>query len=279
MLESLQQTNIGRLNLEEPRKDIVSFDPSVEITDTDWNWIESDLRRIAPKPDLTEFLWIGSAMRVLNPERASKFKEFDEVWHRVMDYELFADRGYIKKDSYQFTTGHIKMLYPDEFAAASWTNSLAIPARIYIRNNGGQTNLLMPGLGGGLRDRKVAGLLKIAFPDEIDIRERQVLEILERFKEFNTGSRLILAEAGYVRLLGPKDYKMNLKNNVWQDMRNILDQVRGVDAASFLEDALTMSILAATEVDISNGLKLTIPKQKDPSFSEPVPALPEVRKF
>ncbi|MDO8618677.1 MAG: hypothetical protein Q7R49_01890 [Candidatus Daviesbacteria bacterium] len=281
MLESLSQTNIGNLNLTEPLKEIEPpFDPSTEITNSDWDWIENDLKKIAPKPDLTEFLWIGSVMRVLNPERASKFKEFDEVWPRVRDYMVYGNPGYMNKDSYQFTIGHIKMLYPDEFAQSTWCNEVMTqPAISYIRNHGGANRLLTVGQGGGLRDRKVVGLLKVAFPDSIYLNPRGVLELLEGFQDFDTGGRVLLAEAGYVRLLGPKEYKMSFKNDVWKTVRNYLNQYLDVDTTMFSEVALAASILAATEVDISNGLKLTIPKGKDPDLHVNIPALPEVRKF
>ncbi|MDO8618686.1 MAG: hypothetical protein Q7R49_01935 [Candidatus Daviesbacteria bacterium] len=278
MLETLGQINIGNLNIEEPKREIIPFDPRIEITDTDWDWIEGDLRRFVSIRDFTKFLSVGSVMRVLNPERAKRLDVIDKLWPVVQDNFGLPQQQILnmQTEAYISYAGRLKMLYPEKFEESSKYKDYLDATSYRIRAYLGANRLL----SFDYKNRTLAAFIKIAFPEEVNFTAEPILTQLKKFEDYPHGEDLLYAFAGYLRILAPEDYKMNFKHDIWKGLKPFLIGFRErQDSDVFLDVAFQMALLAATKVKVSeNGLELIFPEFKKP-FSEEIPALPEMRKF
>ncbi|MDO8618640.1 MAG: hypothetical protein Q7R49_01705 [Candidatus Daviesbacteria bacterium] len=87
--------------------------------------------------------------------------------------------------------------------------------------------------------------------------------------------------ASKARIMFPEHFKeITIKKSQWEEAHNVLHNlVNSQTPTDSLALAVSMQILAAEQLEITNeGLKLTMPKN-EPQFQLKTPALPEMRKF
>ncbi|MDO8618746.1 MAG: hypothetical protein Q7R49_02245 [Candidatus Daviesbacteria bacterium] len=309
MLETLDQTNIGHLNLEELKTDSNSpFDFEKSINQNELGEIveytESLFLPTIPKDKKDGGVSLLKDLAVLFPNRVQNLLSqdgFNAVWLYLKD-EVPTDRRIVRAMDngrsvayltplrnvairYAKSLAAVRTLYPDrlgEFGIDSYWPTLKsvlgklLKPPIFVVDN---------------YDAELSMMSRIAYPNrqvpEIKIQEGYTDEPLlfqfdylkeqKRWQEFSE-------KAAYTKVLFPKRIEeMELDKDAWENMQSQLDGIKrdtrfsNTSWKDFVSMAANMKILAAQEVRFTDhGLELVM---SQPSFILPTPALPEMRKF
>ncbi|MDO8618681.1 MAG: hypothetical protein Q7R49_01910 [Candidatus Daviesbacteria bacterium] len=270
MLETLDQTNIGNLNLTEPKTLDYFFDTEKEITEKDWDLMQE---YISSETHLTEsWLAVTFIARLLATDqriiKGINGKRWEEVErHLVLSTpRLVADRNFL------FSLAQAKVVFSQLDLQDHISN-------IYNNNPESLMDLsdMTSDITGYLTYSSAMAILSgqpVKLNDEI--REKAERDC----KEYD-----IYSQAYYLSLarLSDPSFKPNLDQEDWLRMKgafrtgmqtaeNRLASLAGTLAAS-------MKILAAEEVKLTpRGIELIMPDPK-PDFRNFIPSLPEMRKF
>ncbi|MDO8618684.1 MAG: hypothetical protein Q7R49_01925 [Candidatus Daviesbacteria bacterium] len=274
MLESLNGTNIGNLNLEEPRTESKTFDAEKDVTAKDWMGILEELKSREHMAII--FLMYAKDARILFPERDLELRENKLDW--VEDY-LKLSGPVIAPDAVVYNTlAPAKIVFNDEDIhkkIKDLTEPLFDDMVLKLQEE--------TPIGGGIirvgTYLESALNLAILFPEKF-VPDAGFLERLKQFKLKDAVSlHSYLDQLATAKLLYP-GYQPKLTDSEWVSARRLLDSYRSGDGyLQFAALASNLKILTATEARITEkGVELIMPTPK-PDFTKPTPLLPEMRKF
>ncbi|MDO8618678.1 MAG: hypothetical protein Q7R49_01895 [Candidatus Daviesbacteria bacterium] len=272
MLESLGQTNIGHLNLEEPRNTDI-FDPDKDITKSDWNRAFRVLADLRPKTldyNYEVGLYAGHAvnMNIVDPGctpylslDATKLAEFVEDGFRYepLDYS----RSYY----------YLKMLYPEKFALHRIDRDEI--RRVLSRSKYNGKALLNTAFDFAITSPITYAAGKLD-NDENFVKIKKVIEEEKLYLRAPDNYWVFLSMA---KVAFPSHFsQFGEKETLLQGSARVAQHfASGDEDHYFMDVAAAMKILWADEIKITNqGMDLI----RYHSFKTTViPALPEVRKF
>ncbi|MDO8618685.1 MAG: hypothetical protein Q7R49_01930 [Candidatus Daviesbacteria bacterium] len=310
MLETLQQTNIGHLNLVEPQRGSgLPFDVERDITKSDWEGIFGYVSKLAMSgvySDRTNFNEF-SFVKLLSPKKFQdeydkQSFDFDRKLQPYLpaqahltgeDINLLLNQETLAHESISSSTLRYcqellttKVLFPENHNL--FRNSRRILDRVISIYGGNQ--FVPP-----QEVPSVLVALKIIYPGEFSEEpygSSGVLEGMEArikyFKGVKIYHRFMRELANFKMLVSPLRFRSAgyLDEDAWEIMKNQFIQTR-ITATKYIdqrwmefsEEAFYMKVLAVDEVRISDqGLEFINPEPKA-TLTLSTPALPEVRKF
>ncbi|MDO8618647.1 MAG: hypothetical protein Q7R49_01740 [Candidatus Daviesbacteria bacterium] len=294
MLETLGQTNIGRLNLEESGTFRLFFDPERDLTESDWVNMKWRLSHEAA----FGYIDMAGKMRFIFPDREEDLNFEEHNWDLAeRSLKSHINRFDLNPEFYAF----------DEIKGNLASCILAFPRetktiRNYykelsskLKNQFNYSNIY--DLIGGqhpvrfaVDKRNFLSDLAILAPEEIipsedleKFKQEQFNILKKRFK-YREGRVYLALDAGKVRLIFPNS-DLNIPSYFWEVTKNLSLSGVGMNKLSsslidtLIEGSFYLKILAAEEIRVTDkGLEVVMPKPKA-DFNAQVPALPEVRKF
>ncbi|MDO8618743.1 MAG: hypothetical protein Q7R49_02230 [Candidatus Daviesbacteria bacterium] len=283
MLESLGNTNIGNLNLEEP-KPKAGF--PFGITEQDWdNMVECCKDSNRPNILIPDFqIRLATSMRLLFPDRrqsnldkSSRIWEFLEKQVKDIRSSLRQVENYnpnsTKLDDFCTYVLAAKVLFPDKLKSLRMeANWLALQPFFekygyYFGEEGGS---LEP-----------AFKLKMVYPEKKlpTISEEDLKLVIDKVNHSSNLSSAV--EASFIKVLFPGRLEANeafiplLRSNLDRFLRTANSVITYAD---FMNKIMAMKILVAESVRVTEkGLEFIMPGEE--SFNLKVPVLPETRKF
>ncbi|MDO8618744.1 MAG: hypothetical protein Q7R49_02235 [Candidatus Daviesbacteria bacterium] len=298
MLETLERTNIGNLNLEEPKDaSKFSFDPAGMISDKDWDEMVGYAGQSSQSYHFREEHLAN--MAILFPDRIHDVlaRPAFELFYLYLKREANLQRqkvttatkliGNIHSPLKNIFQGHnpirfaetilaARMLYPDrlgEFGIEGYwpTFKSLVGTSVDYFYRGENVNL--------------HAITKMAYPAKgIKLHlneEKHLINQMNAAKE-NQEWLDFTNFASKFRILYPARFKeIGLNKEVWKGMKSVLEysgQRNPPQRETFTRMAAEMKILAAHEIHFTeHGLDLMLFQPDE--FISPVPAIPEVRKF
>lgn len=314
MLESLDQINIGRLNLEEPAPPAFRppFDPEREISQGNRDLItEVAASKLGTAYDI-DALNILASMSVLFPNEQYDSITFKEIpatadplspWNRALshlneyrntirstsprDYDFSSDKPPFLKWMNLLTT--LKELSPKQFANNVNVDSVYDIFETALKANRGTTEQI--------RTLEICSMAKILYPDDpaFDLRESESLGLMavqSVFLKSGAFLEIFANRAAAMRIMSEEYFKnLNLIDSDWERLKaklritgdRLSDHIFRESITTLAVDteyAADLKILSAHHLQIDqNGLQLFMTEAKPASFQSVTPSLPEVRKF
>ncbi|MDO8618748.1 MAG: hypothetical protein Q7R49_02255 [Candidatus Daviesbacteria bacterium] len=282
MLETLGQTNIARLNLEEPKESGLTFDPRRDIGEDDWKRVFTYFGYLDDDEQQREIAWAflddAAFLKILSPERARHLDLLrpreNKIKADLMAIKNRLGRGFVDDiaiDRLKVT----KILYPDLLSEVGFEKKDFKDCEDSVRWN------IRVNPDNFFAFESIANL-KILFPDKSYFRFDWD-EAIDRYPSIRRGEFDFDTVFGFTDLLAclritdeERFKKFKVTERMWIDLRKYLHQQTRAD--SYLQLATNLAIMAAEKVVITDDqFYLVIP---NPDVSpDPIPGLPEVRKF
>ncbi|MDO8618650.1 MAG: hypothetical protein Q7R49_01755 [Candidatus Daviesbacteria bacterium] len=289
MLESLDQVNIGSINLEEPKKLVGrEFDVVGVLTRQDWNKIKNAIPKLKKQhqtenENYGDFMKAVFSLNVLSPGEAHRFKVDDDLlgngenlenwtYLKLSFPEVFKNltqkKGQTLEEAKQNLYRHIRSL--GNFAnSRPWyvgdDNKVNVPRSLL------EAKVLFPAaVSQPIIDFFVPNMIATLKPVSVSSRPNQYLENW-------------LRNASILRMLSPVNIDEKFVSVTdWNILKSQILNLRGNnffgDLTRFTNMAASMRILSAEEVKITDqGLELIMPRPQE--FVQNIPSIPEVRKF
>ncbi|MDO8618683.1 MAG: hypothetical protein Q7R49_01920 [Candidatus Daviesbacteria bacterium] len=277
MLESLQQTNIGSLTLEEPQPRLdLPFNPVTDLTEEDLGFLKDYVYITSPAQDL-EHVESQFYYHILNSKEDNELSWNPPVEGLNSDSRRDVDRLIS-------VVGAIKTVFPAKFSS--------LPIDMYLLKLRLTQNINFLGIGGGSRFVNEVASFAIAYPEEdtAELKEK-VLNgwegTLSWLKKQTTSWFYELDSLANLRILSEEIFQdFHLSNEKLLQMKKGLMETResarragGEWWGEFLKYGAYLAIISAEKVEITNkGLELTMPGL-EPELIQTTPSLPEMRKF
>ncbi|MDO8618749.1 MAG: hypothetical protein Q7R49_02260 [Candidatus Daviesbacteria bacterium] len=284
ILESLNQTNIGSLNLEEPPKGPeLLFDPKRDIKEDNWQLIVAFLK------ELGDFGILGvlnryqaaSLLKLFSADKLITLDGIDNGWLDVK-FQLVKSKarlsvadnflGMVNVASFRAA----KILYPEKFTEVGLKEEDYPGFERSVRKQIKDNNAANPFIYSIVRD------LKILFPNhEFDfdweglINEHPQVKYGVSAASAGSLARLL---AG-LRIVDENRFKkIAVTGLMWRNFHQHLRNQTLIEE-EFTEMAANMAIIAAEEVVLTEKEFYLIPAKPKPSFTKETPPIPEMRKF
>jgi len=269
-----ERINIKDLTLEEPpKKRELPFDVERDITEEDWDKLCRFLEEISVDDPArrSSFAYVAMNTKLLYPNKPAEY--FEGLAEKI---KSSAEQN--RPDSYQnfsLIAAALKVLSPEKFS------------EFHIDNNDwqGMKEVLESYKNGDHWDNFAwhAMKMKIIFPNktsELFLDENAWFHMEETlFRHRNNNDRALFAME--MRLLFPeKVLDFRIDKQMWDEMGKALTQSRiENEYYDFSTLAVTMKLLAAEEIKITDqGLEVIMQKEKS-EFKEETPPMPQTRKF
>lgn len=286
MLETLNQTNIGSLNLEEPK---TKTELPFGMTEQDWdNMTEFCNDGSRPNLLIPDFqVILATSMKILFPDRRQpNLDKSPRVWE-FLEKHIKDIRSELKKPE-RFNPNSTTM---GDFCAYMLAAKTLFPNRLNFWDREHNWLALQPFLEGyGYYFGEEGRSLEPAFKLKMVYPEKQFPVMSEKYLEFviektnRLRNKIVFArEVSFIKVLFPKIAGgFEIDESYWQEFRTHLEGLRqgnfGITYVDFIENIMAMKILAAEKVTVTErGLEFIMPGEE--TFNSKVPALPEVRKF
>lgn len=282
MLETLDNQNVKRMEIESPEKDEgLLFDPEKDVTEDDWTHILETLKEADLHDDMSVPALLQN-IKFLFPEKIAALKGYTGNIHT--DIGIHAD--ILEKDILEVyplmrNIIGLKIIRPDDEDLKRINPGLLTDA---LRTEAGV-------LGGFINIHWGA---KTLYPDKYQEIANEFLPTEERWQEMGRELRIMLENdnedefyngvhaAGLLKILFPAEFaKFNvLSDKVWKKMRQILSDSRiNRRWEEFSEIARNMKILFAKEIIINDDEWNVIMPEPEKEFVEKESAMPVQRKF
>ncbi|MDO8618679.1 MAG: hypothetical protein Q7R49_01900 [Candidatus Daviesbacteria bacterium] len=286
MLESIQQTNIGSINLEEPRpRPDLPFNPRVDLTEGDfWNLRQYTADSLVSSMFQEEYILHQCHFNLLSGQRHEDSLETSRnelIWESVKNrlHELE-----VKPKDLLSLAGAVKTVFPVRFGTFPWDKETLLD--IYKHGSFYGFELPLSNLAS----------FAIAFPEEdiSTLKKDHIVfkrEDLERINDPKEIWSFELEDLVGLRILSEEKFReLGLSNQSLLKMKrglmevrdsaykNPSEDVRRVNWEEVLIYGAELAVICAEKVEITEkGLELTFPDVELLNLS--VPALPETRKF
>ncbi|MDO8618645.1 MAG: hypothetical protein Q7R49_01730 [Candidatus Daviesbacteria bacterium] len=290
MLESLRQTNIGSLNLEEPRMLDIPFIFERDITNRDKESLIKSYNARHKKIDGENYddmsrSILAKHIKILFPESMNRLKYLDEDWRAVTYYLQDPEVRYMHENpnrniddmnwidvvdaamNMQEQLPTVGILFPERISEID-PKALAF----YKENTNRQVSSFPD-------DYLTSKLLSLDLGLNFDaVAMKKMTWRQEKYRKSNIEYWAYVYSS--LKIIYPEfESYWNVNMSEWRKLKRSLNFLRGNDWFKFASLASSMKILAAEEVNITDqGLELTMPQVHEP-FNLNMPALPEVRKF
>ncbi|MDO8618649.1 MAG: hypothetical protein Q7R49_01750 [Candidatus Daviesbacteria bacterium] len=285
MLESLDRTNIGNLNLDEPPLAWLPFDAEKEITEDEWQTglaiIEHEKPRVTFR--VIEMCDIACIMKTIFPYRTDEFRFDNEVYSQVKsdfdhDKNSMVTGGVAKEFYARRGPIQIRTVFPDQ--------------KEDLFNEGDKNNMteILKGLDPEDKDNwfyipKIALNLITFFPETAtelnleDYYERYSTILKNKLSKYYPELYDLENMVDFKLLFPEKQGELYLGLDDWRSLKGELADYRRTPKLMhrILEMLAFMKMMAAEEVKIvDQEIELIMPT---PNLNISIPALPEMRKF
>ncbi|MDO8618646.1 MAG: hypothetical protein Q7R49_01735 [Candidatus Daviesbacteria bacterium] len=292
MLESLDQTNIGRLNLGEPAESGSNFNPRTDISLKDWENMKEYFWQRRP----SDYVEQAVLMKAIFPERVGELElgDFAE-WRvnmaidKILKHFTSRRRSVINYSSLIEMIANGLVVFPEsqDFLMSKYAD-LKLEANkkrpgykddgfVLYENAAKQT----------LRTKKIfiSSLARVSREDleaypNLENDKNEWLGEIQNLNRF-TGPKDYITGAAKFRLVFPTQH-IEISRQILATCNSLL---RGISASSennygvFTEIAYALTVLSAQEIKYTDhGIELVFPEAVE-ALAVSVPALPETRKF
>ncbi|MDO8618666.1 MAG: hypothetical protein Q7R49_01835 [Candidatus Daviesbacteria bacterium] len=307
MLDSLdsKNTNIANLNLEEPQGKLeLPFDPDRDLTEADWEGMLRGLDDISLS-NVTYYLNVASGMRIIFPERELNLDK--NSWNRTekqikdSTQTFWANRDRTDMDCLDITSAisSALQLFPEkanqlkDFYAEFKDKANDVGFNIfesldrYFRRVPVVKIDTISYLGTISSIAIVSQADLKTYPKLEDFKQDFLTALQDSFAGYNKGlsSQLLHAIAAF-RICFPEQ-ELNIPKQVWDEWKESFELLRKnarnsndpLDWWGFTRKVFDLKVATAKEVKITDhGIELIMQEPEIP-LVEPIPALPEMRKF
>lgn len=275
MFESLKEINIGKLSIENPKKNEKAYiDLEARLTDEQWKAIK---KYVAGCRGVTPLLFaeIMACIKLLFPERFLELDLNEEDYKKSSD-SIGQTFGFKTKT---LQAAHVRILFPERMAEFK----KLIPFSEIVRK--------IPGSEMG---PWTLVNLKILYPVEVEehLKRKEVKtelafarKVIKREFE-NKEWNYFVQDLAFLRIISPEDNLLNLMSGrTWKEIEAEFEKQGWLDVkentlrGGFLLPALSLKLLAAKEIKITeSGMEIIMP-EKELDLKESVPPLPIVKKY